>query len=377
MKGKKVKKVNNRLHRYLFDPKTRSRHIGILIMSVISYILLMIGEIPGMKIFGVLQMQLSDTITLAAYFIYGIKGSLFTIAFRYIFFFLSVFTIMSKPFPTAELVTFTTSLLFFIVTIVLDKSSNFFKKGKFSSVVGYTIILLYIGIIMYAFNYSFSIPTLINDNNFTIFFNLDPELLKQYIETDNPILITSHYTSSLLIMNASFYLAQGITIIVIYDLVFSKNLSYILSSKQLDKNLIFAPNGRQLFIEYYSTNKYNHMIVFGKKYKKKEAEEIIKKEEEFQDVKTIYQYNFIIDKFGYIKQNSINSEHESITLISNFMKCFYPANPYKIVNYQKKEIITTNNYTDCLPEKLYRQVNNCIRKEKQIIDVNIEILKNA
>ncbi len=205
--------------------------VGMLI--ALGYLLMLFGKIQGYPFASFLEIEISDTIVLVAYSLYGFWASLF-VSFGKTLLHLLTFGPVGTPIPIGNITALFTSVLYSLCLLVLDKGLKIFSKNRWMRYLGYVLIVLVVSSVMTFLNYLFITPTfLVYGATFVTFKDVEVALLEagnQLGETFRGMFGNASFGIAIFTIYFPFNLIKGSLVCLFYELIFNRVIFHMLKN---------------------------------------------------------------------------------------------------------------------------------------------------
>ena len=205
--------------------------VGMLI--ALGYLLMLFGKIQGYPFASFLEIEISDTIVLVAYSLYGFWASLF-VSFGKTLLHLLTFGPVGTPIPIGNITALFTSVLYSLCLLVLDKGLKIFSKNRWMRYLGYVLIVLVVSSVMTFLNYLFITPTfLVYGATFVTFKDVEAALLEagnQLGETFRGMFGNASFGIAIFTIYFPFNLIKGFLVCLFYELIFNRVIFHMLKN---------------------------------------------------------------------------------------------------------------------------------------------------
>ncbi len=212
--------------------------VGMLI--ALGYLLMLFGKIQGYPFAPFLEIEISDTIVLVAYSLYGFWASLF-VSFGKTLLHLLTFGPVGTPIPIGNITALFTSVLYSLCLLVLDKGLKIFSKNRWMRYLGYVLIVLVVSSVMTFLNYLFITPTfLVYGATFFTFKDIEGALLgvfenleknlKDAVTTFHELFGNASFGIAIFTIYFPFNLIKGSLVCLFYELIFNRVIFHMLKN---------------------------------------------------------------------------------------------------------------------------------------------------
>ena len=205
--------------------------VGMLI--ALGYLLMLFGKIQGYPFASFLEIEISDTIVLVAYSLYGFWASLF-VSFGKTLLHLLTFGPVGTPIPIGNITALFTSVLYSLCLLVLDKGLKIFSKNRWMRYLGYVLIVWVVSSVMTFLNYLFITPTfLVYGATFVTFKDVEAALLEagnQLGETFRGMFGNASFGIAIFTIYFPFNLIKGSLVCLFYELIFNRVIFHMLKN---------------------------------------------------------------------------------------------------------------------------------------------------
>lgn len=203
------------------------------ILLAIGVVLMMLGKVQPYPLASFLQLEVSDSIVLVAYSLYGFGSSLF-VAIGKCLLVMLIFGPTGSPIPVGNITAIITSICYSFALLVLDKGLNIFSKKAYKRYIGYGIIILFVTFILTLLNYLFITPTFMTYGAQFLTFVDMKEALKDSTSSLGSTFIQyfgeSGYEIAICLLYIPFNLLKGALVCLTYELIFNRVIFHLLKT---------------------------------------------------------------------------------------------------------------------------------------------------
>ena len=213
--------------------------VGMLV--ALGYLLMLLGKVQQYPLASFLELEVSDTIVLVAYSLYGFGASLAVSVLKALLCMLT-FGPVGSPIPIGNLTAIFTSLAYSFGLLILDKCFHIFSKNRWFRYLGYVFIILFVSGLLTFLNYLFITPTfLVYGSTFVTAGQVKQSLTEvgnTLGDTFRQLFGRSDYGLTIFIIYFPFNLIKGTLVCLTYELIFNRVIFHLLKSGRF-KNRIF------------------------------------------------------------------------------------------------------------------------------------------
>lgn len=209
-------------------------------LLAIGYVLMLLGKVQPYPMAGFLQIEVSDSIVLVAYSLYGFFSSVFIAVAKCLLVMLT-FGPTGAPIPIGNITAIITSISYSFVLLLLDKGLNIFSKKTYKRYIGYGIIVLFVTFLLTLLNYLFITPTFMSYGAQFLTFMDMKEALKDSSSTLGSAFLQyfgeSGYGAAICIIYIPFNLLKGALVCLTYELIFNRVIYHLLKTGRFQSKI--------------------------------------------------------------------------------------------------------------------------------------------
>lgn len=213
----------------------------VAMLIALGYLLMLFGKVQGYPFASFLEIEISDTIVLVAYSLYGFWASLF-VSLGKTLLNLMTFGPVGTPIPIGNITALFTSILYSLCLLVLDKGFKIFSRNRWMRYLGYVLIILVVSSVMTCLNYLFITPTfLVYGSTFITYKEVEAALLEagsELSKTFTGMFGSASYGIAIFAIYFPFNLIKGTLVCLSYEIIFNRVIFHMLKNGRF-KNKVF------------------------------------------------------------------------------------------------------------------------------------------
>lgn len=379
-------------HEHTYTRKERIFRISVVaVLSVLGYLLLLLGQFDFMKTPLYIFWEISDLVVLIAMALYGPVSAIIVTTIKMLLFFLTRFDGVFYPIDSSIYALFASSLILITISFSLNYIVRFFKRQTFVKIIGDFICIVLTSLIMTALSYLYFTPMHFHNDQFIDISQINTSA----ILANNPEIFpvpSRGFLTYMFIYHLPYYSIKYTIVFILFELISFYIINPYLKSEYFGVHRYFFTNKNDFRIPYHilSFRKFSNDY-FKKKelssrhrkwIKKSNTKKTINLEEQTEEINDFiirenYLYRITITDSGMVHTDEIKANKEGALLIMNYMKNSYPNIRYKVTSYQEDNSLIRDASSDGLSFELFRQVNHCDKEITKVLNVEIVLIKKS